>query len=181
MKKLLSILFLLSVLYEHSTAQQFYGHTATDVNGKNININRFKGKKLMIIFISADKVNSIADTLAAFRDQYKDLVEVIGIILPSKKNMGKSSVTMNSAAQIQKKKHLLLLNGGSDEAVSPLLKWLSNQDNTHSLIKDMWVHGCKILIGETGRVMNVFTDKTSLDAPIIYWALKSTPYKETSR
>lgn len=181
MKKLFCIVFLLSMVFAQGTAQRLYNdQSASDVTGKEVNIKQFKGKKLLIILLAPDQVSSIADEIAGFKNKNKSMVEIIGLTLPANADPSKSLEANKEAGDILKKKRVLLLNGGNAEAASSLFEWLSDYKNTHSFIKDR-VHGTKFLISETGSVMNVFSDKTPLDAPIIYWALKSAPYKEKIR
>jgi len=140
--------------------KSFYDLSINDINGKQIDLHSFKGKKVMLVNVASKcgYTSQYADLQELYKD-YKDKLEIIGIPCndfgrqePGTPDEIKSFCKFNYGvtfplAEKQKIK---------SNPVSELYKWLSDPDlNGWNSSLPSW-NFCKYIIDEEGNLIQFF-------------------------
>lgn len=159
--------FLLVIFYSgHILAQSsFYNMSIEGINGKTIQLSDFKGKKIVIASVSADRLKngrlSYLDSLQLAYPLVTILVVPAGdfggqgdslIINNIKKNIASLHVMIAAESAVKKDKGI---------RQSPLLKWLTNASSNVHFNDDIEADDQLFVISESGIVYAVIVNEFS--------------------
>jgi len=174
MKTLLSILLMTTVLT--TNAQSIHSFTVKSIDGKNLNLASFKGKKILIVN-TASKCGYTPqyEGLEKVYEQYKDKLVILGfpcnqfggqepgsneeIVAFCKKNYG---VSFPLADKIDVK----------GDHIAPIYQWLTMKSKNGILDASIGWNFNKFLIDENGKMMAYFPSNIKPDSEDILKYLK---------
>ena len=174
MKTLLSILFMATLLT--TNAQSIHSFTVKSIDGKNLNLASFKGKKILIVN-TASKCGYTPqyEGLEKVYEQYKDKLVILGfpcnqfggqepgsneeIVAFCKKNYG---VSFPLADKIDVK----------GDNIAPIYQWLTMKSKNGILDASIGWNFNKFLIDENGKMMAYFPSSVKPDSEDILKYLK---------
>jgi glutathione peroxidase len=174
MKTLLSILLMATVLT--TNAQSIHSFTVKSIDGKNLNLASFKGKKILIVN-TASKCGYTPqyEGLEKVYEQYKDKLVILGfpcnqfggqepgsneeIVAFCKKNYG---VSFPLADKIDVK----------GDHIAPIYQWLTMKSKNGILDASIGWNFNKFLIDENGKMMAYFPSNIKPDSEDILKYLK---------
>jgi glutathione peroxidase len=174
MKTLLSILLMANVLT--TNAQSIHSFTVKSIDGKNLNLASFKGKKILIVN-TASKCGYTPqyEGLEKVYEQYKDKLVILGfpcnqfggqepgsneeIVAFCKKNYG---VSFPLADKIDVK----------GDHIAPIYQWLTMKSKNGILDASIGWNFNKFLIDENGKMMAYFPSNIKPDSEDILKYLK---------
>lgn len=176
LKYILALLFL-SAVYT-ANCQSIYDRTFEDINGKNVDLKDFAGKRLLFIILPGSVTDSLTGRLKNFVTTYGDKVQVIGV--PSQED----GYSKNSKAAIQ----ALCQNAGilvtealvtrKGNGQSTLMKWLTNKNENGRFDMDAKGPGQKFFVNEQGKLYAVLAGKLPLSSPFINKIVNAPPGTE---
>jgi len=174
MKTLLSILLMATVLT--TNAQSIHSFTVKSIDGKNLNLASFKGKKILIVN-TASKCGYTPqyEGLEKVYEQYKDKLVILGfpcnqfggqepgsneeIVAFCKKNYG---VSFPLADKIDVK----------GDNIAPIYQWLTMKSKNGILDASISWNFNKFLIDENGKMIAYFPSSVKPDSESILSYLK---------
>ena len=174
MKTLLSILLMATLLT--TNAQSIHSFTVKSIDGKNLNLASFKGKKILIVN-TASKCGYTPqyEGLEKVYEQYKDKLVILGfpcnqfggqepgsneeIVAFCKKNYG---VSFPLADKIDVK----------GDNIAPIYQWLTMKSKNGILDASIGWNFNKFLIDENGKMMAYFPSSVKPDSEDILKYLK---------
>ena len=174
MKTLLSILLMATLLT--TNAQSIHSFTVNSIDGKNLNLASFKGKKILIVN-TASKCGYTPqyEGLEKVYEQYKDKLVILGfpcnqfggqepgsneeIVAFCKKNYG---VSFPLADKIDVK----------GDNIAPIYQWLTMKSKNGILDASIGWNFNKFLIDENGKMMAYFPSSVKPDSEDILKYLK---------
>jgi glutathione peroxidase len=174
MKTLLSILLMATVLT--TNAQSIHSFTVKSIDGKNINLASFKGKKILIVN-TASKCGYTPqyESLEKVYEQYKDKLVIIGF--PCNQFGGQEAGTNEEIADFCKKNYGVSFPladkidvKGSNAA--PIYQWLTQKSKNGILDASISWNFNKFLIDENGKMMAYFPSNVKPDSESILSYLK---------
>jgi glutathione peroxidase len=174
MKTLLSILLMATVLT--TNAQSIHSFTVKSIDGKNLNLASFKGKKILIVN-TASKCGYTPqyESLEKVYEQYKDKLVIIGF--PCNQFGGQEAGTNEEIADFCKKNYGVSFPladkidvKGSNAA--PIYQWLTQKSKNGILDASISWNFNKFLIDENGKMMAYFPSNVKPDSESILSYLK---------
>ena len=174
MKTLLSILLVATVLT--TNAQSIHSFTVKSIDGKNLNLASFKGKKILIVN-TASKCGYTPqyESLEKVYEQYKDKLVIIGF--PCNQFGGQEAGTNEEIADFCKKNYGVSFPladkidvKGSNAA--PIYQWLTQKSKNGILDASISWNFNKFLIDENGKMMAYFPSNVKPDSESILSYLK---------
>jgi glutathione peroxidase len=174
MKTLLSILLMAAVLT--TNAQSIHSFTVKSIDGKNINLASFKGKKILIVN-TASKCGYTPqyEGLEKVYEQYKDKLVVIGF--PCNQFGGQEAGTNEEIADFCKKNYGVSFPladkidvKGSN--IAPIYQWLTTKSKNGILDASISWNFNKFLIDENGKMIAYFPSNVKPDSDAILTYLK---------
>ena len=174
MKTLLSILLMATLLT--TNAQSIHSFTVKSIDGKNLHLSSFKGKKILIVN-TASKCGYTPqyEGLEKVYEQYKDKLVILGfpcnqfggqepgsneeIVAFCKKNYG---VSFPLADKIDVK----------GDNIAPIYQWLTMKSKNGILDASIGWNFNKFLIDENGKMMAYFPSSVKPDSEDILKYLK---------
>ena len=174
MKTLLSILLMSTVLT--TNAQSIHSFTVKSIDGKNLNLASFKGKKILIVN-TASKCGYTPqyEGLEKVYEQYKDKLVIIGF--PCNQFGGQEAGTNEEIADFCKKNYGVSFPladkidvKGSNAA--PIYQWLTQKSKNGILDASISWNFNKFLIDENGKMMAYFPSNVKPDSESILSYLK---------
>jgi glutathione peroxidase len=174
MKTLLSILLMATVLT--TNAQSIHNFTVKSIDGKNLNLASFKGKKILIVN-TASKCGYTPqyEGLEKVYEQYKDKLVIIGF--PCNQFGGQEAGTNEEIADFCKKNYGVSFPladkidvKGSNAA--PIYQWLTQKSKNGILDASISWNFNKFLIDENGKMMAYFPSNVKPDSESILSYLK---------
>ncbi|HEY8401161.1 MAG TPA: hypothetical protein VIK89_07865 [Cytophagaceae bacterium] len=168
-----SILFLfLSVLFSTNLLAQapsFYSQPLKDIDGNVIDLNTYTGKKVLVIVVPVNPVDSILVQLDSFAVKHGNRISIIGVLA---EEFGYQIENKTAIKAMYAGKNLVLTEGmqvrkAAGEDQSALLQWLTDKTKNGHFNMDAWGVGHKYFIGEEGRLFAVMPAKTKLSESII--------------
>jgi len=174
MKTLLSILLMASVLT--TNAQSIHSFTVKSIDGKNLSLASFKGKKILIVN-TASKCGYTPqyESLEKVYEQYKDKLVIIGF--PCNQFGGQEAGTNEEIADFCKKNYGVSFPladkidvKGSNAA--PIYQWLTQKSKNGILDASISWNFNKFLIDENGKMMAYFPSNVKPDSEYILSYLK---------
>jgi glutathione peroxidase len=174
MKTLLSILLMATVLT--TNAQSIHSFTVKSIDGKNLNLASFKGKKILIVN-TASKCGYTPqyEGLEKVYEQYKDKLVIIGF--PCNQFGGQEAGTNEEIADFCKKNYGVSFPladkidvKGSNAA--PIYQWLTQKSKNGILDASISWNFNKFLIDENGKMMAYFPSNVKPDSDDILKYLK---------
>jgi glutathione peroxidase len=174
MKTLLSILLMATVLT--TNAQSIHSFTVKSIDGENINLASFKGKKILIVnTASACGYTPQYEGLEKVYEQYKDKLVIIGF--PCNQFGGQEAGTNEEIVAFCKKNYGVSFPladkidvKGSNAA--PIYQWLTQKSKNGVLDASISWNFNKFLIDENGKMMAYFPSNVKPDSESILSYLK---------
>jgi glutathione peroxidase len=174
MKTLLSILLMATVLI--TNAQSIHSFTVKSIDGKNLNLASFKGKKILIVnTASACGYTPQYEGLEKVYEQYKDKLVIIGF--PCNQFGGQEAGTNEEIVAFCKKNYGVSFPladkidvKGSNAA--PIYQWLTQKSKNGVLDASISWNFNKFLIDENGKMMAYFPSNVKPDSESILSYLK---------
>lgn len=168
MKKFISILIAIYALVSYSYGQDFYAITLNSIDGKKIDLNSYKGMKVLIVVIPLNDSSAAAiDELASFKQNLGKKIAIIGI--PSIED-GYRKADDNKLNKLYKQDRnidIVIAEGikvkkssGTDQ--SQLFKWLTNHTRNGHFNDDAQGVGHKFFINEKGKLYAVLSPRMPL-------------------
>mgnify|MGYP002851274879 FL=1 len=139
-----------------SGSSSFYDLTLNNINGESINLEKFKGKKVMIVNVASRcGYTSQYEDLQALYEKNKDKLEIIAV--PCNDYGSQESGTNSEIKNFCESRYGVSFTIGSKQKIksspmSDLYKWLSdpNQNGWNSSLPS-W-NFCKYIINEDGQL-----------------------------
>jgi glutathione peroxidase len=174
MKTLLSILLLAAVLT--TNAQSIHSFTVKSIDGKNLNLASFKGKKILIVN-TASKCGYTPqyEGLEKVYEQYKDKLVILGF--PCNQFGGQEPGTNEEIVDFCKKNYGVSFPladkidvKGSN--IAPIYQWLTTKSKNGILDASISWNFNKFLIDENGKMIAYFPSNVKPDSDAILSYLK---------
>jgi len=174
MKTLLSILLLAAVLT--TNAQSIHSFTVKSIDGKNLNLASFKGKKILIVN-TASKCGYTPqyEGLEKVYEQYKDKLVILGF--PCNQFGGQEPGTNEEIVDFCKKNYGVSFPladkidvKGSN--IAPIYQWLTSKSKNGILDASISWNFNKFLIDENGKMIAYFPSNVKPDSEAILSYLK---------
>ena len=174
MKTLLSILLMATVFT--TNAQSIHSFTVKSIDGKNLNLASFKGKKILIVN-TASKCGYTPqyEGLEKVYEQYKDKLVIIGF--PCNQFGGQEAGTNEEIADFCKKNYgvsfpLAYKIDVKGSNAAPIYQWLTSKSKNGILDASISWNFNKFLIDENGKMMAYFPSNVKPDSDAILSYLK---------
>jgi len=174
MKTLLSILLMAAVFT--TNAQSIHSFTVKSIDGKNLNLASFKGKKILIVN-TASKCGYTPqyEGLEKVYEQYKDKLVILGF--PCNQFGGQEPGTNEEIVDFCKKNYGVSFPladkidvKGSN--IAPIYQWLTSKSKNGILDASISWNFNKFLIDENGKMMAYFPSNVKPDSDAILSYLK---------
>ena len=174
MKTLLSILLMATVLT--TNAQSIHSFSVKSIDGKNINLASFKGKKILIVN-TASKCGYTPqyEGLEKVYEQYKDKLVILGF--PCNQFGGQEPGTNEEIVDFCKKNYGVSFPladkidvKGSN--IAPIYQWLTSKSKNGILDASISWNFNKFLIDENGKMIAYFPSNVKPDSDAILSYLK---------
>ena len=174
MKTLLSILLMATVLT--TNAQSIHSFTVKSIDGKNLNLASFKGKKILIVN-TASKCGYTPqyEGLEKVYEQYKDKLVILGF--PCNQFGGQEPGTNEEIVDFCKKNYGVSFPladkidvKGSN--IAPIYQWLTSKSKNGILDASISWNFNKFLIDENGKMIAYFPSNVKPDSDAILTYLK---------
>lgn len=174
MKTLLSILLMAAVIT--TNAQSIHSFTVKSIDGKNLNLASFKGKKILIVN-TASKCGYTPqyEGLEKVYEQYKDKLVILGF--PCNQFGGQEPGTNEEIVEFCKKNYGVSFPladkidvKGSN--IAPIYQWLTTKSKNGILDASISWNFNKFLIDENGKMIAYFPSNVKPDSDAILSYLK---------
>jgi glutathione peroxidase len=174
MKTLLSILLMAAVFT--TNAQSIHSFTVKSIDGKNLNLASFKGKKILIVN-TASKCGYTPqyEGLEKVYEQYKDKLVILGF--PCNQFGGQEPGTNEEIVDFCKKNYGVSFPladkidvKGSN--IAPIYQWLTTKSKNGILDASISWNFNKFLIDENGKMIAYFPSNVKPDSDAILSYLK---------
>ncbi|MEY4049502.1 MAG: hypothetical protein RL262_336 [Bacteroidota bacterium] len=174
MKTLLSILLMATVFT--TNAQSIHSFTVKSIDGKNLNLASFKGKKILIVN-TASKCGYTPqyEGLEKVYEQYKDKLVILGF--PCNQFGGQEPGTNEEIVDFCKKNYGVSFPladkidvKGSN--IAPIYQWLTTKSKNGILDASISWNFNKFLIDENGKMIAYFPSNVKPDSDAILSYLK---------
>ena len=174
MKTLLSILLMATVFT--TNAQSIHSFTVKSIDGKNLNLASFKGKKILIVN-TASKCGYTPqyEGLEKVYEQYKDKLVILGF--PCNQFGGQEPGTNEEIVEFCKKNYGVSFPladkidvKGSN--IAPIYQWLTTKSKNGILDASISWNFNKFLIDENGKMIAYFPSNVKPDSDAILSYLK---------
>jgi len=174
MKTLLSILLMATVFT--TNAQSIHSFTVKSIDGKNLNLASFKGKKILIVN-TASKCGYTPqyEGLEKVYEQYKDKLVILGF--PCNQFGGQEPGTNEEIVAFCKKNYgvsfpLADKIDVKGDNIAPIYQWLTMKSKNGILDASIGWNFNKFLIDENGKMMAYFPSNIKPDSEDILKYLK---------
>ena len=174
MKTLLSILLMATVFT--TNAQSIHSFTVKSIDGKNLNLASFKGKKILIVN-TASKCGYTPqyEGLEKVYEQYKDKLVILGF--PCNQFGGQEPGTNEEIVAFCKKNYgvsfpLADKIDVKGDNIAPIYQWLTMKSKNGILDASIGWNFNKFLIDENGKMIAYFPSKIKPDSEDILKYLK---------
>ena len=174
MKTILSILLMATVFT--TNAQSIHSFTVKSIDGKNLNLASFKGKKILIVN-TASKCGYTPqyEGLEKVYEQYKDKLVILGF--PCNQFGGQEPGTNEEIVDFCKKNYGVSFPladkidvKGSN--IAPIYQWLTSKSKNGILDASISWNFNKFLIDENGKMIAYFPSNVKPDSDAILSYLK---------
>jgi glutathione peroxidase len=181
MKYVLSLI-VLSLLLSFRQAGGIYNITLKNIDGKKIDLNEYKGKKMlfMVLPLSSNDTTMTISQLSQLQAKYQSTVVVIGI--PAEETGFKATDTnkfkmlyKDAGANFILAEGMKVKKGGVQ---SSLFQWLTNKNMNHHFDQDVEGVGSKFFVDETGELYAAMGPRLKLSNPVIDRILTRVPGKK---
>jgi glutathione peroxidase len=174
MKTILSILFMMTTLFLN--AQSIHTFKVTGIDGKQINLAAYKGKKILIVN-TASKCGYTPqyESLQKVYDQYKDKLVILGF--PCNQFGGQEPGTNEEIAAFCKANYgvnfpladKIDVKGAN---IAPIYQWLTQKAKNGVLDANIGWNFNKFLIDENGKMLAYFPSNVKPESDAITAYLK---------
>lgn len=148
---------------KYSGENSIYDFTLKTIDGKDLSLSQFKGKKMLIVNTASEcGFTPQYKNLELLHERYKDKLVLIGFPAnnfggqePGNNGEIKAFCTKNYGVTFQMMEKISVK--GND--MHPLYKWLSNKNENGSCSDAPNWNFCKYLIDENGKIIKFFPSK----------------------
>lgn len=164
-------LITISLMLSFRQSDGLYGIALKNIDGNNIPLSQYRGKKLLFILLSL----SAQDTTISFNDiarlqtRYQSSLVVIGIPAVEAgyktENAGKLKMTYRDAGANFIIAEGMKVTKGTGQ--SPLFQWLTNKDLNRHFDHDARRVGSKFFVDEEGELYAVMGPELGLTNPLM--------------
>jgi glutathione peroxidase len=174
MKKYLFFLLSVGALMAFSYTGGFYELVLSTMNNETVNLQQFRGKRVMVIILpvsSEDSVNITPGQIAALATSQKDSLVIIGV--PSEETgYTDAKKEQVKALYANEPDNFILASGmkvskSSGENQSPFFQWLTDKNKNNFFDKDVTETGQKFFVNRYGHLYAVIGANVKLTHPII--------------
>ncbi len=171
------IIFLLASLI---AAETIYDFTITDINGKEIQLSDFRGKKILLVNTASDsKYAGQYESLERLYQLYKDSLVIIAF--PSN-SFGKETADNATIKQRHKISFILaektqVTRNGQD----PLYSWLTQSAKNGVLSNEVKNDFYKFLIDQSGKLVGVFAGSVDPMSEELLSAVRNNKTKHSNQ
>jgi glutathione peroxidase-family protein len=168
--KQLALIWFFAGLISFKFADSFYDLPLKDIDGNNMALSQYKGKKLMVLVLPNVVPGNLAEELNTILNKQENLI-VIGV--PSEDDgYTKSDKSALKSAFVQLSQRFILAESmkvkkGAGSSQSPLFGWLTHIAQNGYFDTDVSGAGHKFFINSEGRLYAVISPNTSLSSPVI--------------
>jgi glutathione peroxidase len=162
-------LIALTVLLSFRPSGDIYSIAVKDLDGNNIELNQYKGKKILFVVLSpsGEDATITVNQIAQLQDKYRSSLVVIGV--PSIE-AGFKAADADKLKMRYKDAHIILTEGmkvkkGAQQ--SALFQWLTSKDENHHFNQDVQGTGAKFFVDEGGDLYAVMGTTFSLTHPLM--------------
>lgn len=155
--------------------QSFYDFTVTDINGKQVKLSDYKGKKIMVVNVASKCGYTYQyKALQSLYQKYKDQNFVI-IAFPANNFMHQEPGSNKEIKQFCTSNYqvtfpMMAKISVKGKDIHPLYKWLTSKSLNGVMDAPVKWNFQKFMIDEQGKLSKVFSTKTEPDdAEIISW------------
>lgn len=159
-----------------SAPENIYDFKPLSIDGKQIDLSLYKGKKILIVNVASECGNTPQYTeLENLYKKYKDKLVVIGF--PAN-NFGQQEPGTNAEIATFCKKNygvtfpMMAKVSVKGDDIDPLFKWLTTQPNPDKVGDIRWNFE-KFLLDAKGKVIHRFHDKMMPMDPVIIKAIEA--------
>jgi glutathione peroxidase len=148
-------------------SQLLYEIPVKDIEGNNINLKTYMGKKILFLIVPLNSDDSVLIQLDSFLIKYSGKIKVIGILSAED---GYSPVKKTSIKQLYNSRGIVLtevMKTRKGQSQQPLMQWLTNRSKNNHFDMDAMGIGHKFFVSETGRLFAVLPPRASLTYPMI--------------
>jgi glutathione peroxidase len=170
MKRLLGFFVLLCVLTSFKWAEDIYSITFNDIQGNKIDLNDYKGRKLLFVILPfMDQDSAAINQITDFQKDHVDSLIVIGIL---SKEFGYTDEKKTNIRKmyVQDRNSGIILTAGmnvkKESTQSLLLSWLTSKESNKRFNNDIIGIGYKFFVDEAGKLYGVIGPEVSLSNPI---------------
>lgn len=179
MNKMLYMLLLLVLSFGRQEAvgqepETVYHLRFRDIDGAVVNMNQYRGKKILVMTMSAGGTadTALASQLNAFYKKYGDSVAVIGVFSIEDGYKSTEKSRLKSKYLDRSKGNLLLTEGmhtrkSKDSTQGILVRWLTSKEHNTHFDQEVKGAGHKFFIDEDGDLYGVFGPEIPLTHKII--------------
>lgn len=170
----LLLIFILLTLTHTGRSQGIYGQALKDVNGKDIALQHYAGKKILFIVLSPKTADSLSREIRAFKKQYGNTVHVIGVLSAEDGVTEATKPGLLRSLSINDIELTGIQHTRKGIGQSPVLQWLTNRKQNGHFDREVTSPGQKFFVSENGKLYAVIGPEKHLDAPIIAKIVKTT-------
>lgn len=151
--------------------KSFYGLHVKDVEGHDIDMPSFRGKKVMVITLATNNEDSLVAQLRAFQS-INNSVAVIGVLASDDGYNERKEPGADRFFRKTQKLNILLTKAvktrkAAGAAQSELLQWLTKKEYNLHFDQDVRGGGHKFFIDEKGELYAVIGPEVALGSPVI--------------
>ena len=173
MKNLLFLLvsFVAMTLMGHT--QDLYSIDLTGIAGDKINMNNYKGRKVLIIVLPHEAKNvSALDDLVSFKTRYGSKIAIIGVPAIDEGYKDEDARKLEQLYKTDKGIDMVISGGlnvkrRSSATQADLFRWLTSKDENSHFDQDVEGVGHKFFINEKGKLYAVLGPTAWLSARMV--------------
>jgi glutathione peroxidase len=178
MKYIFSLLAL--TLMSFYLTGDIYSIEVKNINGYKIDLNQFRGKKMLFIVLPLSEQDTIltANQIAQLQNKYQSSLAVIGV--PAIETGFKAADAAQLKNLYKQAPNLIITEGmnvkkGTQQ--SALWKWLTSKEQNHHFNQDVQGIGSKFFVDEGGQLYGVMGPNLKLTSPLMDKILSKQPPK----
>lgn len=177
MEKCLCFLLLIMVLLVSSTqSQSIHNLSFTDINGANIQMSSFSGKKVVFVIAPVNQSDSLLiSEIRQFRDIYRDSIVLIGV-MSSEDGFSAANSSAVKALYEQRGIPIILTAGmytkkSAGASQSAIMQWLTKRTSNARFNIDAMGVMHKFFVNAEGKLYGVISPRVSLLDASVGWSM----------
>lgn len=146
-------------LFVFGVASSIYDLPLTDYNGQSINLQDFRGKKILFVnTASASDYSGQFASLEQLYETYKDSLVIIAVPSNSFGNDTAAIADIQTMITTQYNSHFLVASKSEvrGDSISPVFQWLTQKQNNGALDVAIRNDFYKFLVDQSGNLVGVY-------------------------